>query len=50
MKNKKEHKNPWTILSEKKIYENPWIELTEFEVLNPNQKPGIYGKIHFKYI
>ena len=50
MKNKKEHKNPWTILNEKKIYENPWIELTEFKVLNPKQKPGIYGKIHFKGI
>ena len=50
MKNKKDHKNPWTILSQKKIYENPWIELTEFEVLNPKNNPGIYGKIHFKGI
>jgi len=50
MKNKKVHKNPWTILSKKKVYENPWIELVEFEVLNPKKKPGIYGKIHFKGI
>ncbi len=50
MKNKEAHKNPWTILNEKKVYENPWIELTEFEVLNPKNKPGIYGKIHFKGI
>ncbi|MBS1600515.1 MAG: NUDIX hydrolase [Bacteroidetes bacterium] len=43
-----EHKNPWTILSEKKIYQNNWISLTEFEVINPNGGKGIYGKVHFK--
>lgn len=43
-------KNPWQIKNKKMIYDNPWIELTHFEVLNPAEKPGIYGKIHFKNI
>ena len=41
-------KNPWTTLSSTEIYSNPWIDLTEFQVLNPAGKPGIYGKVHFK--
>lgn len=40
--------NPWQITGEKKIYDNPWIGLTEYQVLNPSGKPGIYGKVHFK--
>lgn len=41
-------KNPWTTLSGREVYDNPWISLTEYQVLNPSGKPGIYGKIHFK--
>lgn len=40
--------NPWTTLSAREVYENPWIKLTEYQVLNPSGKPGIYGKIHFR--
>jgi len=40
--------NPWKITSENEIYSNPWITLTEYQVLNPAGKPGIYGKVHFK--
>lgn len=40
--------NPWKILSEKKIYDNPWIKVTEYSVLNPMGKQGIYGKVSFK--
>ena len=40
--------NPWRINSEKDIYDNPWINLTEYQVINPAGKPGIYGKVHFK--
>ena len=43
-----ENTNPWKILSEKDIYDNPWLNLTEYEVLNPAGKKGIYGKVHFK--
>lgn len=39
--------NPWKIVSEKEIYTNPWIALTEYQVINPSGKPGIYGKVHF---
>jgi len=45
--NKKEH-NSWTNLSEELKYENPWISLTEYQVLNPSGKPGIYGVVSFK--
>lgn len=43
-----EKHNPWAIKAEKLVYTNPWIELREFDVLNPNGNPGIYGKVHFK--
>jgi 8-oxo-dGTP pyrophosphatase MutT (NUDIX family) len=39
--------NPWQTLSAKEIYENPWIKLTEYQVLNPLGKPGIYGVVTF---
>lgn len=41
-------KNTWTTLGQKIKYENPWIKLTEYDVLNPNGKPGIYGVVSFK--
>ena len=40
--------NPWTTLSAEEKYNNPWIRVTEFNVVNPGGKPGIYGKVHFK--
>lgn len=45
-----ENKNPWTVLSQEDKYENPWIKVTEYQVLNPSNKNGIYGKVHFKNI
>ncbi|MFM1962524.1 MAG: hypothetical protein RLZZ172_1369 [Bacteroidota bacterium] len=42
--------NNWQILSSDVHYDNPWITVTEYGVLNPSQKPGIYGKVHFKNI
>lgn len=43
-----DQKNPWTTRSAREIYDNPWISLTEFQVINPSGKDGIYGKVHFK--
>jgi len=43
-----ETENPWKTLSVRDVYDNPWISLTEYRVLNPAGKPGIYGKVHFK--
>lgn len=40
----------WTVLSEKSVYDNPWISVTEFNVINPSGKAGIYGKVHYKNI
>ncbi len=45
-----QQKNPWTIKESKAIYQNAWIDVTEYDVLNPAGKPGIYGKVHFKNI
>lgn len=42
------HSNPWTTKSAEEKYNNPWIQVTEYQVINPAGKPGIYGKIHFK--
>jgi len=42
------NKNPWTTLSAAEKYDNPWINVTEYSVINPGGKPGIYGKVHFK--
>jgi len=41
-------KNPWSTISQEKIYENDWIVLHEHQVINPNGKKGIYGKVSFK--
>ena len=41
-------KNPWVTRGAREIYTNAWISLTEYDVLNPSGKPGIYGKVHFK--
>lgn len=43
-----EHTNSWTTLSSQEKYDNTWIRVTEFQVINPSGKPGIYGKVHFK--
>lgn len=43
-----EVKNPWTTLSGEVKYDNPWITVTEYQVINPSGKKGIYGKVHFK--
>lgn len=40
--------NPWKTISGREQYNNKWINVTEYDVLNPAGKPGIYGKIHFK--
>lgn len=42
--------NPWETIGSKLVYDNPWISLSEFEVITPAGKPGIYGKVHFKNI
>ena len=40
--------NLWKTLSGEEQYDNRWIEVTEYKVINPAGKPGIYGKVHFK--
>ncbi|HWA34619.1 MAG TPA: NUDIX hydrolase, partial [Cyclobacteriaceae bacterium] len=45
---KTDSNKPWTTLSSQQKYDNAWINVTEFQVINPGGKPGIYGKVHFK--
>ena len=45
---KQDKKNLWKTLSGEEKYDNPWIHVTEYQVLNPAGKAGIYGKVHFK--
>ena len=40
--------NPWKTTSSKTVYDNPWISVIHNEVLQPDQQPGVYGKVHFK--
>lgn len=47
--NTNEH-NSWTTLGSELKYETPWISVTEYDVLNPAGKPGIYGVVSFKNI
>lgn len=46
----KELDKPWKTLSKKPVYENAWIRLEHHEVVNPSNKEGIYGLVHFKNI
>jgi 8-oxo-dGTP pyrophosphatase MutT (NUDIX family) len=45
---KTESNKHWTTLSSQQKYDNAWINVTEFQVINPGGKAGIYGKVHFK--
>ena len=45
-----ENNNPWTIIDSASVYDNPWVQVTEFNVRNPNNGIGIYGKVHYKNI
>jgi 8-oxo-dGTP pyrophosphatase MutT (NUDIX family) len=47
---KKNSKNPWTVVSTKKVYENNWIGVREDAVIQPDGERGIYGVVHFKNI
>ena len=43
-----ENKKSWITRSSEEKYDNSWINLTEYQIINPAGKPGIYGKVHFK--
>ncbi len=45
-----ENENPWKIDGSTSIYSNSWIQVTEFNVRNPNNGIGIYGRVHFNNI
>ncbi len=43
-----EEHGPWKTLNSNKVYDTPWISVTHHEVINPGNKPGQYGVVHFK--
>jgi 8-oxo-dGTP pyrophosphatase MutT (NUDIX family) len=45
-----EKDNPWKITGTREYYDNPWINVTQYDVINPSGRPGIYGKVHFKNV
>ena len=42
--------NPWRRVSRRVAYENPWIEILHDDVIRPDDKPGIYGVVHFRHL
>ena len=43
-----ENNNPWQIVKNANKYESPWIKITEYDVIHPSGKQGIYGVVDFK--
>lgn len=43
-----DRRNPWTRVSATTVYENPWIRVEDHAVIDPNGRPGQYGKVCFK--
>mgnify|MGYP001549812674 CR=1 FL=1 len=43
-------RGPWTVRSERTVYENPWITVSEFDVLQPDGSPGLYGVMEPKFL
>lgn len=43
-------RGPWTVRAQRRVYENPWIEVTEYDVLQPDGSPGLYGVMQPKFI
>jgi 8-oxo-dGTP pyrophosphatase MutT (NUDIX family) len=37
--------SPWRTLRAREVYRNPWIAVTEYAVLRPDGKEGIYGVV-----
>ncbi len=47
MTNRKNHKNPWTVVSTKIAYSNRWITVEHCDVLDPSNRKGIYGIVRY---
>jgi len=43
-------RGPWTVRAERSVYENPWIQVREYDVLQPDGSPGLYGVMEPKFI
>lgn len=35
--------SPWRTLGAREVYRNPWLVVTEYQVIRPDGRPGIYG-------
>lgn len=46
----KTKRGPWTVLDQRVGYDNPWITVAEYDVLQPDGTPGLYGVLEPKHI
>lgn len=37
--------SPWRTLEAREAYRNPWLRVTEYQVIRPDGKPGLYGVV-----
>lgn len=37
--------SPWRTVAAREVYRNPWLSVTEYQVVRPDGKPGIYGVV-----
>jgi 8-oxo-dGTP pyrophosphatase MutT (NUDIX family) len=37
--------SPWRTVGGREVYRNPWLTVTEYQVIRPDGKPGIYGVV-----
>ena len=43
-------RGPWTVRAERTVYDNPWIQVAEYDVLQPDGSPGLYGVMQPKFV
>ena len=37
--------SPWRTVGAREVYRNPWLAVTEYAVIRPDGRPGIYGVV-----
>jgi 8-oxo-dGTP pyrophosphatase MutT (NUDIX family) len=37
--------SPWRTVGAREVYRNPWLRVTEYSVVRPDGRPGIYGVV-----
>jgi len=37
--------SPWRTVGAREVYRNPWLRVTEYAVIRPDGRPGVYGVV-----